>query len=131
MQYLRQLVRKEHSPSVVGIISETHRKRKDSIRSLRPVHCISAIGARAVELTKDHDKCVSNCGEGSPYLKLRDMGGKIILSGVDFSRNTSLHAIEDIMDAVYLVNLYQFYFRFAQGRSDDRNQNWKCTDENH
>ena len=32
------------------------------------------------------------------------MGGKIILLGVDMNRNTTLHAIEDIMDSVYLVN---------------------------
>lgn len=92
----------DNDPSTVGIISETHRLRKNSIRSLRPVHCINAIGARAEELTRDHDKCETNCGVGSPYLKLRDMGGKIILLGVDMNRNTTLHAIEDIMDSVYL-----------------------------
>lgn len=91
-------------PSTVGIISETHRLRKESIRSLRPVHSINAIGARAKELTQDHALCETNCGAGSPYLKLRDMGGKIILLGVDMNRNTTLHAIEDVMDAVYLVN---------------------------
>ena len=93
----------ENSPSTVGIISETHRKRPNSIRSLRPVHSINAIGAKAEELTADHDKCDTNCGIGSPYLKLRDMGGKIILLGVDMNRNTTLHAIEDTMDSAYLV----------------------------
>ena len=93
-----------NNPSTVGIISETHRKRPNSIRSLRPVHSINAIGAKAEELTRDHDKCDTNCGQGSPYLKLRDMGGKIILLGVDMNRNTTLHAVEDIMDSVYLVN---------------------------
>lgn len=93
----------ENDASTVGIISETHRKRANSIRSLRPVHCINAIGARAEELTRDHDKCETNCGVGSPFQKLRDMGGKIILLGVDMNRNTTLHAIEDIMDSVYLV----------------------------
>lgn len=92
------------SPSTVGIISETHRKRPESIRSFRPVHSINAIGARAEELTRDHDQCETNCGPGSPYLKLRDMGGKILLLGVDMNRNTTLHAIEDIMDSVYLVS---------------------------
>ena len=90
--------------STVGIISETHRKRPDSIRSLRPVHSVNAIGAQAEYLTRDHDKCETNCGVGSPFLKLRDMGGKIILLGIDMSRNTTLHAIEDIMDASYLVD---------------------------
>lgn len=92
----------EKDQSTVGIISETHRLRPGSIRSLRPVHCINAIGARAEELTRDHDKCETNCGVGSPYLKLRDMGGKVILLGVDMNRNTTLHAVEDIMDSVYL-----------------------------
>lgn len=91
-------------PSTVGIISERHRLRPNSLRSLRPVHSINAIGARAEELIRDHDKCETNCGPGSPYLKLRDMGGKIILLGVDMNRNTTLHAIEDIMNSVYLVN---------------------------
>lgn len=94
----------ENSPSTVGIISETHRKRPNSLRSLRPVHSINAIGARAEELTKDHELCETNCGIGSPYLKLREMGGKIILLGVDMNRNTTLHAIEDIMDSAYLVD---------------------------
>lgn len=94
----------ENSPSTVGIISETHRKRPNSLRSLRPVHSINAIGAKAEELIRDHDLCETNCGVGSPYLKLREMGGKIILLGVDMNRNTTLHAIEDIMDSVYLVN---------------------------
>ena len=94
----------ENSPSTVGIISETHRKRPNSLRSLRPVHSINAIGAKAEELIRDHDLCETNCGIGSPYLKLREMGGKIILLGVDMNRITTLHAIEDIMDSVYLVN---------------------------
>ena len=94
----------ENDPSVVGAISETHRLRPDSIRSLRPVHSVNAIGARAEELTRDHDKCESNCGAGSPYQKLRDMGGKIILLGVDLSRNTTQHAIEDLMNVSYLVD---------------------------
>ncbi len=93
----------EKSPSTVGIISETHRKRPDSIRSLRPVHSINAIGARAEELTQGHDLCETNCGPGSPYQKLRDMGGKIVMLGADLSRNTTIHAIEDIMDSQYLI----------------------------
>ena len=94
----------ENDPSTVGIISETHRHRADSIRSLRPVHCINAIGARAKELTENHELCETNCGIGSPYLKLRDMHAKIVMLGVDLNRNTTMHAIEDIMDAVYLID---------------------------
>ncbi|HBE13004.1 MAG TPA: hypothetical protein DCY74_02405, partial [Clostridiales bacterium] len=90
------------TPSAVGLISETLRKRKGAIRSLRPVHAIAALGKRAKELTEGHEHCSSNCGEGSPYRKLIDMNGKIILFGVDMNRNTTLHAIEDWMDASFL-----------------------------
>jgi aminoglycoside 3-N-acetyltransferase len=90
------------SPSNVGIISETLRKRPDAVRSLRPVHSVTAIGKRAVEFIKDHDKAKTNCGEGTPYCKIRDMGGKIVLLGVDQNRNTTLHALEDIINAPYL-----------------------------
>ena len=93
----------ENDRSTVGIISEKHRLRPNSIRSLRPVHCVNAIGKRAEEFCRDHDKCETNCGEGTPYLKLKEWGGKIIMLGVDMNRNTTLHAVEDIMDSVYLT----------------------------
>ncbi|MEA4832463.1 hypothetical protein SDC9_73037 [bioreactor metagenome] len=90
------------SPSSVGILTETLRLRPGAYRSLRPVHSIAAIGKRAKELTEDHDKAQTNCGEGTPYTKLRDMHGKIILLGVDMNRNTTLHSVEDICDCSYL-----------------------------
>jgi hypothetical protein len=42
------------SPSHPGLITETFRQRPESVRSDNPPHSISAIGARAVELTADH-----------------------------------------------------------------------------
>ncbi len=90
------------SPSAVGLISETLRKRAGAVRSLRPVHSIAAIGKKAKELCEGHENCMTNCGEGSPYRKLADMNGKIVLFGVDMNRNTTLHAIEDMTDASFL-----------------------------
>ena len=92
------------APSTVGIISETLRKREGAFRSLKPVHSVAAIGRDAEALTSGHDVSETNCGEGTPYTKLRDMGGKILMLGVDMNRNTTLHSIEDIMDSYYLEN---------------------------
>lgn len=92
------------TPSTVGKISETMRARPGAQRSWHPVHSIVALGARAEELCAGHGE-TTGCGEGSPYLKLRDMGGKVVLLGVDMNRNTTLHAIEDLMDSCYLEEL--------------------------
>ncbi len=94
----------ETAPSTVGIISETLRRRKGAFRSLKPVHSVAAYGKKAEEFTSGHDVSETNCGEGTPYTKLRDMGGKILMLGVDMNRNTTLHSIEDIMDSYYLEN---------------------------
>jgi aminoglycoside 3-N-acetyltransferase len=90
------------TPSSVGKISEALRKRPDAKRSLNSVHSIAAVGKHADYLTSGHEKCKTNCGEGTPYTMLRDIGGKIVLLGVDMNRNTTLHSIEDIMDCSYL-----------------------------
>ncbi|MBQ7032745.1 MAG: AAC(3) family N-acetyltransferase [Clostridia bacterium] len=90
------------SPVVVGIINETVRTRPNAIRSLRPSHSIAAIGRLASYLTAGHDTAETNCGHGTPYEKLCELGGKIVLLGVDMNRNTTLHTLEDFVDAPYL-----------------------------
>lgn len=92
----------ETTPTGVGAISETFRKRPEAKRSLSPIHSIAAIGAKAEYLVRDHEEYLNACGLGSPYTKLRDMDAKILLLGVDMNRNTTLHAIEDIMNSCYL-----------------------------
>ncbi|HHW49297.1 MAG TPA: AAC(3) family N-acetyltransferase [Clostridiaceae bacterium] len=93
------------TPSAVGLISEKFRLRPNAMRSLHPVHSVAAIGKHAHFITKDHDKCETGCGEGTPYLKIRDLNGKIVLLGVDMDRNTMMHSMEEAIDAVYLRTL--------------------------
>lgn len=90
------------TPSAVGLITEKFRLRPEAVRSLHPVHSVAAIGKHAEYITQDHDKCETGCGEGTPYLKIRDLGGKIMLLGVDMDRNTMMHSLEEAIDAVYL-----------------------------
>ena len=56
-------------------------------------------------ITDDHDKCETGCGTGTPYLKLRDLGSKVMLLGVDMDRNTIMHSIEEEINALYLRTL--------------------------
>lgn len=93
------------TPSAVGKISEKFRLRKNTFRSLHPVHSVAAIGKHAELITRDHEMCETGCGTGTPYLKIKDLGGKVMLLGVDMDRNTIMHSLEEEIDAVYLKTL--------------------------
>lgn len=89
----------ENSPSYPGIITETFRQRPDSIRSNNPTHSVSAIGARAAELTADHGKwglrpCLfgdAAFAEASPWERLYQWDAHYCFLGVDFTVNTEAH----------------------------------------
>ncbi len=87
------------SPSELGIITETFRRRHGVLRSINPTHCTAGIGPRAPELLADHQFCQVSVGRGSPYDKLIRAGGKILLLGVTHLANTSLHLIENTQGA--------------------------------
>ena len=93
------------SPSAVGKISEVFRRRPGVLRSLHPVHSVAALGRYAAEITAGHEDCPTGCGEGTPYLKLRELGSKVMLLGVDMDRNTIMHSLEELIDAKYLRTL--------------------------
>lgn len=92
------------SPSELGIISETFRRRPGVIRSLSPTHCTAGIGPRAWELLADHQTCRVSVGHGSPYEKLVQMEGRILLLGVTHTVNTTLHLVENTHGAPTLCS---------------------------
>lgn len=89
------------SPCWTGIIPETFRKRPEALRSIHPTHSVAAIGNKAAYYTADHENCLTPCGEGSPYLKLAEQGGSILLLGVSLESNTTLHAVEELCRSPY------------------------------
>ncbi|HOJ10030.1 MAG TPA: AAC(3) family N-acetyltransferase [Clostridiales bacterium] len=93
------------SPSAVGKISEVFRKRNNAYRSLHPVHSVAAIGKHAKYITDGHNNCETGCGQGTPYYKIKELNGKIMLLGVDMDRNTIMHCLEEEIDAHYLRTL--------------------------
>jgi len=76
--------------------------RPDVVRSGHPTHSVSAWGKKAQRLVANHLKTETACGKGTPFAKLIDWGGYILLLGVDQDRNTTLHTIEDYADVPYL-----------------------------
>lgn len=76
--------------NTMGAVVEMFRKWPGAVRSSHPARSFAAVGKYANYLTKDHD--LENIfGEGSPIGKLYELNGKVLLIGVGYDKNTSLH----------------------------------------
>jgi aminoglycoside 3-N-acetyltransferase len=89
------------TPCWTGRIPETFRQRAQAVRSLHPTHSVAAIGARALELTAGHEFSVTPCGPDSPYGRLAQIGGYVLLLGVAHHSNTTFHLAEELAGVPY------------------------------
>ncbi len=86
----------------LGILTSVIKQHPKAVVSAAPVGTLAAIGAKAKEICEDHWKAETAHGEGTPYLKIADLGGYICLLGVDQDRNTTLHSVEALLQLPYL-----------------------------
>lgn len=76
--------------NTMGAVAEMFRKWPGAVRSDHPARSVAAYGKYADYLTKDHD--LSNIfGENSPIGKLYALDGYVLLIGVGYDKNTSIH----------------------------------------
>ncbi len=76
--------------NTMGAVAEMFRSWPGSLRSEHPARSFAANGKYAQYLVENHD--LSDIfGESSPLGKLYRLGGKVLLIGVEYDKNTSLH----------------------------------------
>jgi aminoglycoside 3-N-acetyltransferase len=89
-----------------GRLAERIRTWPGACRSANPGTGIAAIGSRAAELTADH-RLDDGFGEGSPYARLVEADGQVVLLGAPLRTISLLHHAEAIASAPKRWTTYQ------------------------
>lgn len=91
------------TPCWTGAIPETARRRAGAVRSLHPTHhSLAALGTDAARWVANHEKGAPPCDEASPFYRLIQEDGLILLvGGVTQESNTTLHCLEELAGVPY------------------------------
>lgn len=104
------------TPVNVGAIPEYFRTREGTLRSIHPTHSVCAVGRFAHALLDDHRLDSTPCGPHSPFNRIAESGGKIIMLGCGLRPNTAMHALEEYVKPPYLFGkTLEFTLRDGNG----------------
>jgi aminoglycoside 3-N-acetyltransferase len=94
------------SPSKMGLLTELFRRLPGVRRSLHPTHPVCAVGRLAEHLTNSHHLDARPFGPSSPFGRLEEEQGKVLMLGVNSDFLTHVHVVEDSMGASFPVPVY-------------------------
>jgi aminoglycoside 3-N-acetyltransferase len=97
------------TPVCVGALPEFFRKRPGTVRSAHPTHSVCGVGPRAEALLGAHIRDVTPCGPNSPFARLKEEAGQILFLGCGLKPNTSMHAVEELVEPPYLYSGWAVY----------------------
>lgn len=84
--------------SCVGILTQLFRKRPGVVRSLHPTHSVAALGREALPFTAGDAWLQTPCNRYGPWGRLLDRRATLLFIGVDLTRNTYMHGVEEWLD---------------------------------
>jgi aminoglycoside 3-N-acetyltransferase len=93
------------SPSKMGALTE-YALKVGGRRSIHPTHSVLAFGDQSEAFVAEHHLCATPFADQSPYARLVETSGKILLLGVGLNSTTSFHRVEDRLGAEFPVKVY-------------------------
>ncbi len=94
----------KQTPACIGLLPNVFLSMEGVVRSMHPTHSCAAYGYRAKEMTAAHHLDKTPVGENSPFRKLAEVGGKILMVGNINDHCTFMHGMEEIAGAPYCLN---------------------------
>lgn len=85
------------TPSNTGILTELFRTRYAERRSLHPTHSVAGRGRWAEEILGAHHQCVTPCATQSPFGRLADHDGHVVMLAVGMDCCTLIHHVEELV----------------------------------
>ncbi len=92
-----------NTPSCVGAVSEYVRRMEGAVRSIHPTHSCAVIGREIDYFVSGHELDRTPVGKNSPFYKLREVGGKVLMLGCGTECNTSMHGVEECFGTSYVL----------------------------
>lgn len=104
--------RLRETKSDCGVITELFRQMPGVFRSLHPSHSTAAWGDRAEWIVAAHEQGRTALGVDSPFDRIAQLDGKVLLVGVGQNRNSMVHVGEAHVRPAYLPVPYSPEFAF-------------------
>jgi aminoglycoside 3-N-acetyltransferase len=104
--------------SRMGLITEVFRRAPGVVRSVHPTHSVAAWGSKADAIIAGHELADTPCGRLTPYAKLLDYDGKILLAGVPPSTMTFAYFVAEDLEprlAVPVLTRERYPMRWKDG----------------
>jgi len=106
------------TPSNTGFLTELFRVEYATHRSLHPTHSVAGRGAKADSILGSHIKSRTPCDTHSPFMRLIQEDGWILLFGIGIDCCTIIHSAEEmIAPKTYVQNNSQNYTCIAKDGS--------------
>nr|WP_316643920.1 AAC(3) family N-acetyltransferase [uncultured Roseateles sp.] len=92
--------------NAMGAISTTVMAKEGALRSLHPTHSLVALGANAGAYTAEHHLDTTPFGPHSPYWRITQKRGLILMLGVGLNSVTCFHVYEDLLGESMPIDVY-------------------------
>jgi aminoglycoside 3-N-acetyltransferase len=93
--------------NAMGAIANIVMREPGCLRSVHPSHSTLALGAKAAHYVEGHERDATPFGPHSPFRKLTENRGQILMFGVGLNSVTCFHVYEDLLGTALPFQVYQ------------------------